>query len=250
MPRRRSQGRPRRAPGVHAVSLGDARARADGRPPARGVHRRRSSGRGLARLEGGRAFVAFGQFQGALALIVRLAWNGSAPALRRGLVTRSRACRSAATAGCRRLIDWVRRDLFKGEDDAAEEVLVNALGGPTRPDAPISSGKAGGTAWIGGRRGRADAAHSQRQGGYPLDAAVQLHSTARSLSASSLDLEDMPARRQRWPASRSCCRKKRKSARPSGCRAAPKDCPIRTSSSSARSANSADHPSAGYAASR
>ena len=90
------------------------------------------------------------------------------------------------------LIDWVRRELLKGEDDAAEYALVNALGGPTLPDAPIIE-------WEGGRyRFDLAAAESerlrrvrQRQGGYSLDAAVQLHSTARSLSASTLDLDDI-----------------------------------------------------------
>jgi len=146
----------------------------------------------LNRLEGGRAFVAFGQFQGALALIVRLAVNGSATTDAAEELITSLARVPIGSDG--RLgggvIDWLRRDVLKGEDDAAEEVLVTALGGPARPDAPTIE-------WEGVRY-RLDLAAAEaerlrrvrtRQGGYPLDAAVQLHSTARSLSVSGIDLE-------------------------------------------------------------
>jgi hypothetical protein len=148
----------------------------------------------LARLQGSRAFVALSQFQGAFAVIVRLARNGSASlAGAEELIT---SLARVPIGGDGRLsgglIDWVRRELLKGEDDAAEYAVVNALGGPTLPDAPIIE-------WEGGRyRFDLAAAESerlrrirQRQGGYPLDAAVQLHSTARSLNASTLDLDDI-----------------------------------------------------------
>jgi hypothetical protein len=148
----------------------------------------------LGRLEGSRAFVALSQFQGALAVIVRLVRNGSAsPAGAEELMTSlSRVPIGGDGRLSGGLIDWVRRELLKGEDDAAEHALVTALGGPTLPDAPIIE-------WEGGRyRFDLAAAESerlrrvrQRQGGYSLDAAVQLHSTARSLSASTLDLDDI-----------------------------------------------------------
>jgi hypothetical protein len=144
----------------------------------------------LGRLEGGRAFVALSQFQGALAVIIRLARNGSAtPAETEELITTLVHVPIQADgrlAGG--VIDWVRRDLLKGEEDEAEHVLLTALGGPAMPDAPTIE-------WEG-ERYRLDLAAAeaerlrrvrQRQGGYILDAAVQLHSTARSLSVSSID---------------------------------------------------------------
>jgi hypothetical protein len=146
----------------------------------------------LGRLEGGRAFVAFSQFQGALAVIVRLARNGSAnPVETEELITtlvRVPIQNDGRLAGG--LVDWVRRDLLKGEEDAAEYVLLTALGGPAMSDGPTIE-------WEG-ERYRLDIAAAeserlrrvrQRQGGYTLDAAVQLHSTAQSLSVSSIDLE-------------------------------------------------------------
>ena len=146
----------------------------------------------LSRLEGGRAFVAFGQFQGAFAVIVRLAVNGSTAIDAAEELITSLARVPIGNDG--RLgggvIDWLRRDLLKGEDDAAEEALVMALGGPARPDRPTIQ-------WEGAKY-RLDLAAAEaerlrrvrtRQGGYILDAAVQLHSTARSLSVSSIDLE-------------------------------------------------------------
>jgi hypothetical protein len=148
----------------------------------------------LGRLQGSRAFVALSQFQGALAILVRLARNGSlSPAATEELIT---SLARVSIGGDGRLagglIDWVRRDLLKGEDDPAEHVLITALGGPSRPDAPIIE-------WEGGRY-RLDLAAAeserlrrvrQRQGGYSLDAAVQLHSAARSLSASTVELDDI-----------------------------------------------------------
>ena len=146
----------------------------------------------LSRLDGGRAFIAYSQFQGALAVIVRLARNGSAAlAETEELITslaRVRIHSDGRLAGG--VIDWVRRDLLKGEDDAAEQTLLTALGGPAMPNPPTID-------WEGGRY-RLDLAASetdrlrrvrQRQGGYILDAAVQLHSTAQSLSISNIDLE-------------------------------------------------------------
>ena len=146
----------------------------------------------LGRLEGGRAFIAFSQFQGALAVIVRLARNGSA-----NLVETEELITSLALVpihGDGRLaggvIDWIRRDLLKGEEDAAEQTLLTALGGPATPNLPTIE-------WEGGRY-RLDVAAAeterlrrvrQRQGGYRLDAAVQLHSAAQSLSVSTIDLE-------------------------------------------------------------
>jgi hypothetical protein len=142
----------------------------------------------------GRAFVALSQFQGALAVIVRLARNGSASldGAEELIASLSRVPIGGDGRLSGGLIDWMRRELLKGEDDAAEYALVNALGGPALPDAPIIE-------WEGGRyRFDLAAAESerlrrarQRQGGYSLDAAVQLHSTARSLNASSLDLDDI-----------------------------------------------------------
>jgi hypothetical protein len=90
------------------------------------------------------------------------------------------------------LVDWVRAELLKGEDDTPEYSVAMALGGPSRPDAPVVD-------WEGGRY-RLDIAAAefdriqrvrQKQGGYVLDAAVMLHSTARSLSVSTLELEDV-----------------------------------------------------------
>jgi hypothetical protein len=146
----------------------------------------------LNRLAGGRAFVALSQFQGALAIIVRLARTGSATAAEaEALVT---SLTRVPVNGDGRLAggmgDWVRRDLLKGDDDAAEHALVVALAGPARSDAPVVE-------WEGGRyRFDPSAAESERlrrvrerQGGYTLDTAVQLHSTARSLSVSSIDLD-------------------------------------------------------------
>jgi hypothetical protein len=146
----------------------------------------------LGRLDGGRAFIAFSQFQGALAVIVRLARNGSATlAETEDLIT---SLVRVPIRGDGRLaggvIDWVRRDLLKGEEDTAEHTLLTALGGPALPNLPTIE-------WEGGQY-RLDLAASeterlrrvrQRQGGYILDAAVQLHSTAQSLSISNIDLE-------------------------------------------------------------
>jgi hypothetical protein len=146
----------------------------------------------LGRLEGGRQFLALSQFQGALAAIVRLARNGSAsPVELEELITtlaRVPIQNDGHLAGG--VIDWVRRDLLKGEDDAAEFLLLTALGGPAMPNAPTIE-------WEGASY-RLDLAAAeaerlrrvrQRQGGYILDAAVQLHSTAQSLRVSSIDLE-------------------------------------------------------------
>jgi hypothetical protein len=146
----------------------------------------------LGHLDGGRAFVALSQFQGALAVIVRLARNGSATPVETEELITTLARVPIQTDGrlAGGVIDWVRRDVLKGEEDAAEFVLLTALGGPATPDAPTIE-------WEGGRY-RLDLAAAeaerlrrvrQRQGGYILDAAVQLHSTAQSLSASSIDLE-------------------------------------------------------------
>jgi hypothetical protein len=148
----------------------------------------------LSRLQGSRAFVTLSQFQGALAVIVRLARNGStSPADAEELIASlARVPISGDGRPDGGVIDWVRRDLLKGEDDAAEHALLGALSGPSRSDAPIIE-------WEGGRY-RFDLAAAEsdrlrrvrrRQGGYSLDVAVHLHSTARSLSASTLDLEDI-----------------------------------------------------------
>jgi hypothetical protein len=146
----------------------------------------------IGRLEGSRQYLALSQFQGALAIIVRLARNKSAsPAELEELITtlvRVPIQNDGRLAGG--VIDWVRRDLLKGEDDAAEHLLLTALGGPSLPDAPEID-------WEGGRYrldlGAAEAERlrrvRQRQGGYILDAAIQLHSTAQSLSVSAIDLE-------------------------------------------------------------
>jgi hypothetical protein len=146
----------------------------------------------IGRLAGGRAFVALSQFQGALAIIVRIARNGSATASEvEGLITSlARVPVNGDHPLAGGIGDWVRRDLLKGEDDAAEHALMAALGGPVRADAPVVE-------WEGGSY-RFDPAAAEferlrrvreRQGGYTLDTAVQLHSTARSLSVSSIDLE-------------------------------------------------------------
>ncbi len=148
----------------------------------------------IGRLTGSRAFVALSQFQGALALVVRLAMNGSAAAgdVERLVTTLVRVPMQDDRRLAGAMVDWVRAELLKGEDDAPEHAVAVALGGPARPDAPIVE-------WEGGRY-RVDVAAAesdriqrirQKQGGYVLDAAVQLHSTARSLSVSSLVLEDV-----------------------------------------------------------
>jgi hypothetical protein len=146
----------------------------------------------LARLHGSRAFVALGQYQGAIAVIVRLARSGSAPLPRAEalLTSLSRVPIDGDGRLDGRIVEWVRSELLMGEDDAPESTLVAALGGPARADAPTIE-------WEGGRY-RLDLAAAEterirrvrlRQGGYSLDAAVQLHSTARSLGISAVDLE-------------------------------------------------------------
>ena len=137
------------------------------RPPLYAAAARQAEA--LGRLTGSRAFVALSQFQGALALVVRLARNGSARGRRRRAArhdarARADAGRRPARGGHGRL---GARELLKGEDDAAEHALAVALGGPPRPDAPIVE-------WEGGRY-RLDLAAAeseriqrirQRQGGY------------------------------------------------------------------------------------
>jgi hypothetical protein len=147
----------------------------------------------LARLEGDRAFVAISQFQGALALLVRLAWTGAVDANRIEALVESLSAVPLNSDG--RLVggiaEWLRSELLAEQGDAdAEHNLIAALAGP-----PLSAPRV--VEWEGApyhfdlaaaeaerlRRVR------RRQDGYTLDAALQLYSTARSLSAASIDVE-------------------------------------------------------------
>jgi hypothetical protein len=147
----------------------------------------------LARLDGGRAFVAFSQFQGALAVIVRLAAVGSIDAAGIERLVTSLAAVPLKDDG--RLDGgisaWLRREVLNGHaGDGAEHALIVALAGPTLQPPRIVD-------WEGGRY-RLDLAAAEerrlrrvreRQAGYSLDAALQLESIALLLRGEALDLE-------------------------------------------------------------
>ncbi len=147
----------------------------------------------LTRLDDRRAFVAMGQFQGALAILVRLAASGDlTPSRIEALVTSLSTIPltpDGRMAGG--TVEWLRQQVLQGEADSrAEDTLLAALAGPATRVTPFVD-------WEGGRY-RFDPATAEidrlrrvrrRQDGYPLDAAVQLYSTARSLSVASIDLD-------------------------------------------------------------
>ena len=178
------------------IGLGDAGARADGRPPPARVRGRRPPG-GSARPADGEPRVRrpvavpgrsrTGRAPGEERL-------GSRPATSSGSSRRSsrvpmqddrRLAGGHGRLGARGAAQGRRRR-------APSTRWPSRSAGHRRPDAPIVE-------WEGGRY-RVDVAAAesdriqrirQKQGGYVLDAAVQLHSTARSLSVSSLVLEDV-----------------------------------------------------------
>jgi hypothetical protein len=146
----------------------------------------------FGRLEGGRAFIALSQFQGALASLVRLAATGTIDRARTEALVLSLSSVTPEPDGrlAGVIADWLRRELLNGDDDSAEFVFTLALAGPPPPQPRRIE-------WEGGRY-RFDLAAAeaerlrrvrQRQGGYTLDAAVQLHQAAQSLGAPSIDLE-------------------------------------------------------------
>jgi hypothetical protein len=161
------------------------------RPALYAVAARRAEA--LTRLEAGRAYVALSQFQGALALLVRLARTASIePARLDALLTT--LCQIPITSDGRLaggIAEWLRTELLADQGDAdAEHNLLTMLAGPA-PETPRTID------WEGGKY-RFDLAAAEverlrrarrRQGGYSLDAALQLFSTARSLSAATIDLD-------------------------------------------------------------
>ena len=146
----------------------------------------------LTRLEGGRGFVALSQFQGALALLVRLGRTGALDQARIEalLTTLSQIPVNADGRLAGGIAEWLRSELLVDQGDAdAERNLLALLAGPVRGVPRIVD-------WEGGQY-RFDLAAAEldrlqrvrrRQGGYSLDAALQLFSTARSLSSATIDL--------------------------------------------------------------
>ena len=147
----------------------------------------------LTRLEGGRAFVALSQFQGALALLVRLGRTGSLEPGRIDalLTTLSQVPLTADGRLSGAIAEWLRSELLVEQGDAdAEQNLLALLAGRMSGAPRIID-------WEGGQY-RFDLAAAElerlqrvrrRQAGYSLDAALQLFSTARSLSAATIDLD-------------------------------------------------------------
>jgi hypothetical protein len=143
----------------------------------------------LMRLDDRRGFVALSQFQGAVALLVRLASFASAPI--EPLLTSLAAIPFSDGRPAGAIGEWVRSELLQGEGDTqAELLLLTALAGPDiETMARID--------WEGGRY-RFDPPDAElerlkqireRQDGYSLDAAMGLLSAARSLGAASIDLD-------------------------------------------------------------
>jgi hypothetical protein len=152
----------------------------------------------LGRLQGGRAFVAYSQFQGALAVLVRLSLVGGVRADRLDAIVI--ALSEVRLDEDRRLngaiADWLRREVLAGQgDDGAETAFLTALAGPVNAGGPAT------IEWEGDDY-RLDFAAAEeerllrareRQGGYSLDAALKVESIARDLRGSAVGADQLRA---------------------------------------------------------
>jgi hypothetical protein len=157
----------------------------------------------LSALDGHRAFVAITQFQGALALISRMATTGAIDVATAGRLITSLSKLPDATdsrdAGA--IAAWLRQDLRQalsasGELEHSVQAAVSGRGPARRGSSPAAAGV---ISWEG-QNYRLDltAAEEQRlsrirerQGGPSLDIAVDLSETARLLASGSLKIGDV-----------------------------------------------------------
>jgi hypothetical protein len=152
----------------------------------------------LSRLEGGRAFVALSQFQGAAALIARMALVGTIDAVEAGSLVSGLAAVPLDGDGryASGVAAWLRRDVLEEIDDQGAEAALLALlaGGPvaTRGEPVTWEGESYLLDLPAAEKRRLRLVR-ERQGGYTLDAALALESIARDLARPSLDTAGVAA---------------------------------------------------------
>jgi hypothetical protein len=149
----------------------------------------------ISRLGGSEAYLVLSQFQGALALIGRLAFTGSLDLQRvEALVSGLAAVPVADGSYHGALLSWLRRALLADRADAgAEEALLAGLAGAWTRREPRTihwEGETYRVDLVAAEESRLRMIRA-RQGGYSLDQALQIETIARGVAPQSVDLAQL-----------------------------------------------------------